>query len=63
MRSRWDLSMLAVDCHASLSVGTGREAGSARGARGGGSRKIWCCADTLLCLYLWPLRWPMFLGS
>ena len=26
------------------------------GARGAGSRKIWC--ETLLCLYLWPRRWP-----
>jgi hypothetical protein len=39
----------------------GREAGRARGARGGGSRKIRCCVETLECLYLWPLRWPMLL--
>jgi hypothetical protein len=42
MRRRWDFDIVAVDCQASLSVGTGREAGRARGARGGGSRKIWC---------------------
>lgn len=47
--------------HASLSVGIGSDAGNASGARGGGSRKIWCCALTLECLYLWPLRLPMFL--
>jgi hypothetical protein len=49
--------------HASFKVGIGREAGSASGARGGGSVKIWCCVLTLLCLYLWPLRLPMFLCS
>ena len=40
----------------SLNVGTGNDAGSARGALGGGSRKTWC--ETLLCLYLCPRRWP-----
>lgn len=39
-------------CHASLNVGTGREAGNASGARGAGSRNTWCCVDILLCLYL-----------
>lgn len=48
---------------ASVKVGIGRDAGSARGARGGGSVKIWCCVLTLLCLYLWPLRLPIFLCS
>jgi len=46
--------------HASFRVGIGSEAGSASGARGGGSVKIWCCVLTLLCLYLWPRRLPMF---
>ena len=46
----------------SLNVGTGNEAGSARGALGGGSRKTWC--ETLLCLYLCPRRWPtVYMGS
>jgi hypothetical protein len=49
--------------HASFKVGIGREAGRASGARGGGSVKIWCCVLTLLCLYLWPLRLPIFLWS
>ena len=42
----------------SLNVGIGSEFGSAKGARGGGSRKIWC--DMLLCLYLCPRRCPTF---
>ena len=49
-----------MDVQASRNVGIGRDAGRASGARGGGSRKIWCWVDTLLCLYLWPRRWPMF---
>ena len=36
--------------HDSFSVGMGREAGRASGARGGGSRKIWCWVEILLCL-------------
>jgi hypothetical protein len=39
-----------MDVHASRKVGIGREAGRARGARGGGSRKIWCWVETELCL-------------
>ena len=41
----------------SLNVGMGREFGKTSGARGGGSRNIWC--ETELCLYLWPRRCPM----
>jgi len=42
----------------SANVGMGREFGKASGARGGGSRNIWC--DTELCLYLCPRLCPMF---
>ena len=38
----------------------GSEAGRTGGGRGGGSWKIWCWVEMLLCLYLWPRRWPMF---
>lgn len=47
-------------CHASLNVGMGRDAGSANGALGAGSKNTWCCVETLLCLYLWPRRCPIF---
>jgi len=48
-----------IDVQASEKVGMGREAGRAKGARGGGSRKIWCCVETEECLYRWPLLCPM----
>src|SRR5947209_7395072 len=40
---------LDILCLHSWNVGIGSEAGSAKGARGGGSRNIWC--DTLDLLY------------
>lgn len=60
---------IRIDCsfdllvHASFKVGIGRDAGRPSGVREGGSVKIWCCVLTLLCLYLWPLRLPIFLRS